>query len=103
MTKYKPTTQVDFVVIGAGGAGGIVAKELATAGFHTVVLEQGPYLREKDFEHDELQLRNRSPLVNDHALQPNTFRRGENEKAIPAAAIGWPYSGACPRPPSGHN
>ena len=37
MTKFKPATQVDFLVIGAGGAGGIVAKELATAGFRVVV------------------------------------------------------------------
>jgi hypothetical protein len=40
--------------VGAGGAGGIVAKELSTSGFQVVVLEQGPYLREEDFVHDEL-------------------------------------------------
>ena len=33
-------------MIGAGAAGGVMAKELATAGFSVVVLEQGPYLRE---------------------------------------------------------
>ncbi len=38
MTKFKPTTQVDFVIIGAGGAGGVMAKELSTAGFQVVVL-----------------------------------------------------------------
>jgi choline dehydrogenase-like flavoprotein len=45
---------VDFVVVGAGAAGGVVAKELAQAGFEIVVLEQGPYLRERDFRHDEI-------------------------------------------------
>ena len=43
----------DFIVIGFGAAGGIVAKELAQAGFQVVVLEQDPYLREKTSKHDE--------------------------------------------------
>ena len=41
MIKYKPTTEVDFVVIGSGSAGGVMAKELSVAGFSVVVLEQG--------------------------------------------------------------
>ena len=53
MRKFETTTPVDFVVIGAGAAGGVVAKELSTAGFQVVVLEQGPYLRAEDFVHDE--------------------------------------------------
>jgi choline dehydrogenase-like flavoprotein len=89
MTKFKPSTQVDFVVIGAGGAGGVVAKELSSAGFQVVVLEQGPYLREKDFSHDELKIRSTPALVNDHALQPNTFRRSEKEKAVLAPAVSY--------------
>ena len=89
MTTFKPATQVDFVVIGAGAAGGVLAKELSTAGYQVVVLEQGPYLREKDFRHDELQIRNMPALVNDHRLQPNTFRRTEQEKAVVAPAVGY--------------
>ena len=46
--------EVDFVVIGSGSAGGIIAKELATNGFSTVVLEQGPYRTKADFTHDTL-------------------------------------------------
>jgi choline dehydrogenase-like flavoprotein len=42
MTKFKTSKRVDFVVIGAGAAGAIVAKELALAGFQVIVLEQGP-------------------------------------------------------------
>ena len=89
MAKFKPSTQVDFLVIGAGGAGGVMAKELATAGFQVVVLEQGPYLREKDFPHDELRIRNTPLLVNDHRRQPNTFRKTEQEKAVLAPAISY--------------
>src|SRR5271170_4579917 len=97
MTKFEEKTAVDFVIIGAGGAGGVVAKELSTAGFQVVVLEQGPYLHEEDFVHDELKRKNifappfvgREVLTNDHALQPNTFRRTESEKAAIAAFAGY--------------
>jgi choline dehydrogenase-like flavoprotein len=36
----SPPDAVDFLVIGAGAAGGVMAKELSTAGFRVVVLEQ---------------------------------------------------------------
>ena len=49
MISYRPNERVDFVIIGAGAAGGVMAKELSTAGFSVVVLEQGPYLHERDF------------------------------------------------------
>lgn len=42
---------VDAVIIGAGAGGGIVAKELATAGWSVVLLERGPWL--KSFGHLE--------------------------------------------------
>ena len=67
----------DFVVVGAGAAGGVVAKELATAGFRVVVLEQGPWLRERDFRHDELWALQQHALTNDHRRQPNTRRESE--------------------------
>ena len=56
----------DFLIVGAGAAGGVVAKELATAGFRVVVLEQGPWLRERDFQHDELWSSQRHALTNDY-------------------------------------
>ena len=52
--RYAPTDEVDFVIVGAGAAGGVMARELARNGFRVVVLEQGPYLHESDFKHDEL-------------------------------------------------
>lgn len=57
MVKYKPTTEVDFVIIGSGAAGGIMAKELTTAGFSVVLLEQGgpgKYGHDEDYSKDEL-------------------------------------------------
>jgi len=36
--------RVDAVVVGSGASGGIVAKELADAGFRVVLLERGPWL-----------------------------------------------------------
>ena len=52
--RYKDSTAVDFVVVGSGAAGAVIARELATGGFSTVVLEQGPRLTPADFEHDDL-------------------------------------------------
>jgi choline dehydrogenase-like flavoprotein len=89
LTTFDTKTQVDFVVIGSGAAGGVVAKELSTAGFRVVVLEQGPYLREKDFRHDELIISSLPVLTNDHASQPNTFRKSDKEKAIPFSSISY--------------
>ena len=54
--KYRPDDEVDFVIVGSGAAGGVVAKELSTAGFRVVVLEQGPWRTEKDFIHDEIKV-----------------------------------------------
>lgn len=51
--QYPLGEPVDFVIIGSGSAGGILAKELSTGGFSVVVLEQGPFREAKDFTHDE--------------------------------------------------
>ena len=84
---YRPSDAVDFVVIGSGAAGGVMAKELSTAGFKVVVLEQGPYLREKDFVHDEVKVTFQNLLINDWKRQPNTFRKTEADKAARQPAV----------------
>jgi choline dehydrogenase-like flavoprotein len=81
------TKPVDFVVVGAGAAGGVVANELAQAGFEIVVLEQGPYLHERDFRHDEIWALQQHGLTNDPRLQPNTLRMTESETAVQTQAI----------------
>ena len=87
--RYRPSEEVDFVVIGAGAAGGVMAKELSTAGFRVVVLEQGPHLKAKDFTHDEVDVIFRGALVNGAARQPQTFRKTTDEVAKPHMAAGY--------------
>src|SRR5215510_2166164 len=86
-TRFESTTEIDFLIVGAGAAGGVVAKELSTAGFRIVVLEQGPWLREGDFKHDEVSVMYRSALTNDHKKQPNVFRKTANEPAKRQPAV----------------
>ena len=85
--RFRSTDPVDFLVIGAGAAGGVVAKELSTAGFRVVVLEQGPYLRQNDYSHDELKYTIQPGLTNDPKTQPITYRRTESEPAKRVKAI----------------
>ncbi|HEV8363274.1 MAG TPA: GMC family oxidoreductase, partial [Gemmatimonadaceae bacterium] len=85
--KYRPTEEVDFVVVGAGSAGGVVARELAKAGMRVVVLEQGPWRTERDFKHDEVQIVQESFLTNNWRDQPNTFRATEKDKAVLQPAL----------------
>ena len=83
----KAAAVPDFVIIGSGAAGGVIAKELSTAGFRVVVLEQGPYIRPEQFNHDEVKIFQESFLINNHKLQPNSFRRSEQEKAKQKPAV----------------
>src|SRR5215475_11857121 len=79
--SYKPSDEVDFVIIGSGAAGGVLAKELSTNGFRVVVLEQGPYLTEADFAHNEIDVVFNHQLTNNSKSQPTTFRKTEQDNA----------------------
>lgn len=81
MKRYRPTDEVDFVIVGSGAAGGVLAHELSQSGFSVVVLEQGPWLTEKDFSHDPMNDRYEPEkrLYNATGEQPQTFRA--NDKA----------------------
>jgi len=60
---------VNAVVIGAGAGGGIVAKELATAGLSVVLLERGKWYTAFDCRKDDL--RNQRTTVLGNAFGPN--------------------------------
>lgn len=71
---YRPSDDVDFVIVGSGAAGGILARELSTAGHSVVVLEQGPRLEWSTMTHDEYAMYIQRVLANDLVKQPQTFR-----------------------------
>ena len=85
--KYKTSDEVDFVIIGSGAAGGVLAKELSTNGFRVVVLEQGPYLTEADFNHNEVEVVYQNKFTNHPELQPTTFRKTPEQKAKQQRAL----------------
>src|SRR5213593_1953257 len=85
--KYKTSDEVDFVIVGSGAAGGVLAKELSTNGFRVVVLEQGPYLSEADFTHNEIEILALDKLTNHPKQQPTTVRKTPDEKAKPQRAL----------------
>jgi choline dehydrogenase-like flavoprotein len=80
--RYKLTDTVDFLVIGCGASGAVLARELAHNGFSVVVLEQGPWLTASDFTHDEYRHWTQSLLTNDYRKQPTTFRKTPQDKAV---------------------
>lgn len=80
--SFPTREEVDFVVIGSGAAGGIMAKELSTAGHSVVVLEQGPHLQAADFKHDEWAYDHNFELTwGKPQGHPQTFRKSAQDEA----------------------
>src|SRR5262245_36639101 len=79
--KYAVTEPVDFLIVGCGAAGSVLARELSRNGFSVVVLEQGPWKSPKEFTHNEYLTWSNSALTNDWRNQPNTFRKTPQDKA----------------------
>ncbi|MEZ4424036.1 MAG: GMC family oxidoreductase [Gemmatimonadota bacterium] len=84
--RYGNDDEVDFVVVGAGSAGGILAKELSSAGHRVVVLEQGPYRRASEFRHDEYGVWLQGELLGAQDAGA-TFRATEDVEAGPPPDI----------------
>lgn len=81
--RFPDATRVDFVIVGSGAAGGVIARELAVAGFSVVVLEQGPRLAAAEFEHDELKYWFLGGISNDTGKSPQSFRADPAAAAVP--------------------
>jgi len=81
---FPESEVVDFVIVGSGAAGGVMARELSSSGFSVVVLEQGPYLKAGDFRHDEWSYKYHEDLMwGRRQGHPQTFRYSEHETAEP--------------------
>src|SRR3954469_13673121 len=77
MRTYRPSDEVDFVIVGSGAAGAVMGRELSRNGFSVVVLEQGPWLTERDFSHDDFwdRMHPEKALTNNRNDQPGTRRK----------------------------
>ncbi len=84
--RFAPSDTVDFAIVGSGAAGGILAKELSTAGFTVVILEQGPRLTEKQFDHDEFATFMQGRWSNNPSTQPQSFRSSTSKDATTGLA-----------------
>ena len=82
--RFPTSERVDFVIVGSGAAGGVLAKELSTNGFSVVVMEQGPYLRPFEFRHDEIETYMAGGLVGSLKDHPHSWRASEGQEAQPA-------------------
>lgn len=92
-TTFDRDEAVDFVIVGSGSAGGILARELATGGFSVVVLEQGPFRQAEDFTHDEIAVtRYRELLGGGPEVDGQTFRDHESKVAMPAQVPAAEYA-----------
>ena len=78
--RYRDSHAVDFVIVGSGAAGGVIARELARANLSVVVLEQGPRLYPSDFEHDELKYWYAGGITNEPVHSPADFRSDAAQK-----------------------
>jgi choline dehydrogenase-like flavoprotein len=74
---------VDFVIVGSGSAGGILARELSMARFNVVVLEQGPHRQAASFTHDEISVMLRNELLGGGTeASGQTFRSDPDQEAV---------------------
>ena len=83
---YRDSDPVDFVIVGSGAAGGVMARELARAGLPVVLMEQGPRFSPRRFKHDELNDWYLGGITNDAVRNPQTFRDADGTKAEPQPA-----------------
>jgi len=85
--RYKLTDQVDFLIVGCGASGSVLARELSRNGFSVVALEQGPWLDRSQFTHDEYRVQAQHLLTNNPQKQPMTFRKTPKDKAVKQPAL----------------
>jgi choline dehydrogenase-like flavoprotein len=91
--------RVNAVVVGAGAAGGIVAKELATAGLSVILFERGRWQTFEEHDHDELISQRTTVLGN--AFGPDDDRHcrvvqvGDSFRTVLPSEAGYGNNAAC--------
>jgi choline dehydrogenase-like flavoprotein len=88
------------VVVGAGAGGGVVAKELAVAGFHVVLLERGRWNTAYDCRKDDLRNQRTSLLGNafgpEEGLNPRVVvDEHGRERVVQPSQGGYQNNAAC--------
>ena len=95
-------TPVNAVIIGAGAAGGIVAKELAEAGLSVVLLERGKWYTAYDCRKDDLRNQRTSLLGAAFGPDDDRYRRvvvdaAGHERVVPPSDGSYNNNAACVR------
>jgi choline dehydrogenase-like flavoprotein len=94
-----PPSHVNAVVVGAGAGGGIVAKELATAGLSVVLFERGRWQTFDDHDHDELISQRVTALGNafgpDDEGNPRVVRMGDSWRTVLPSEGAYGNNAAC--------
>ncbi|MBO9531737.1 MAG: GMC family oxidoreductase [Solirubrobacteraceae bacterium] len=101
----------DVIVIGCGGGGPVVAKELAARGLDVLVLEGGPRFANPEQEWSRLENDANNPTTGYYRVGPSDRERSAYPRALPQDSYVWQvagvggttlhYYGNCPRAPRG--
>lgn len=90
---------VNAVIVGAGAAGGVVAKELATHGLTVALLERGRWHHFDDHDHDELISQRVTVLGNAFGPDDQRHRRvvkfGDEWRTVLPSEPGYSNNAAC--------
>ncbi len=84
----------DICIIGSGAGGAPIAYELANAGFKVIVLEKGPWYKEKDFTKDEIAVSRRNlytPLLKDEQHVINELQDDGTIKRYVGSEYNWSF------------
>lgn len=89
------STDFDVCVVGSGAGGGPIAYRLAKAGYSVLVLEKGPWLKEKDFFKDELACCRRLSYFSNQKDEPRVIELEDEDnggwKSQPTPNSGWHF------------
>lgn len=101
----------DVIVVGAGGGGAVVAKELAQRGLDVLLLEAGPRWGKSDQKWSHREAKANNPASGYFRFGPSNLKQGPWRRDLPQYCYLWQtggvggstvhYFGNCPRPPRG--